>query len=102
MDETEAATDKAKRYEALKKLYEALQADHVELSQRYAAVKQSISRVTNENEYLVDELCRFTESDFDSESDVGEPSEKRVKTEVAPNDYGNAQHERVKTEADVR
>ncbi|KAG9413468.1 hypothetical protein AC1031_012684 [Aphanomyces cochlioides] len=75
MDGTDTANDKAKRYEALKKLYEALQADHVELSQRYAAVKQSISRVTNENEYLVDELCRFTESDFDSESDVGEPSE---------------------------
>ncbi|ETV84153.1 hypothetical protein H257_03439 [Aphanomyces astaci] len=63
--------DKAKRYAALKQLYDALQEDHVDLARRYTAVKQKITHISSENEYLVDELCRYTESDFDSDSDDG-------------------------------
>ncbi|ETW07461.1 hypothetical protein H310_01973 [Aphanomyces invadans] len=72
MDTARAATamaDKAARYACLKQLYEALQDDHVDLARRYTAVKQKISYVSSENECLVDELCRYTESDFDSDSD---------------------------------
>ncbi|KAF0694449.1 Aste57867_14682 [Aphanomyces stellatus] len=87
MEPTSAAVDeKARRYAALKQLYEALQQDHVDLSRRYATVKQKITHVSNENEFLVDELCRYTESDFDSDSDVGESSldlpAKRFKVEM--------------------
>ncbi|OQS01167.1 hypothetical protein ACHHYP_01726 [Achlya hypogyna] len=53
----------------LKRLHAALEEDHMELARRYAMVKARITKAAIERELLIDELCRYPASDFDSDSD---------------------------------
>ncbi|KDO32387.1 hypothetical protein SPRG_02864 [Saprolegnia parasitica CBS 223.65] len=60
----------------LRRLYAALEQDHVELARRYAMTKARIAVAQAEKALLVDELCRYPASDFDSDSDDGDDNDE--------------------------